>query len=379
MSFSSSTLKSKKINIFSFFAGAGFLDFGFEKEGSYEVVYVNEYSQLFNQIYQYSRKKIGLQEPLLGHHVCGIENIDTHELTKMVDEQKSKSLTGFIGGPPCPDFSVAGKNKGREGKNGQLSQTYVNLICRVCPDFFFFENVKGLYRTCKHKKFFDELCLQLNQNGYLLTHRILNALEYGVPQDRERLILIGVRQDLAVNMSKQFEDGWLTDFPWETSKKYSLNTIKKCEWPVVDELILNGDRPEPQGIIKDLTVQYWWEKNNVNIHPDQCMCFKPRSMHKFNTIKEGDVGQMSFKRLHRWRYAPTSAYGNNEVHLHPYEPRRISVAEALAIQSLPPEYEIPKQIPLSAAFKTIGNGVPFLLALNLAKTIKKYLSYGSEA
>lgn len=86
------------------------------------------------------------------------------------------------------------------------------------------------------------------------------------------------------------------------------------------------------------------------------------------------MSRKSFKRLHRWRYSPTAAYGNNEVHLHPYKARRLSVAEALAIQSLPKEFEIPKSLSKSEMFKTIGNGVPFLLAEGLAKEIKKFIN-----
>ncbi|WP_200850688.1 DNA cytosine methyltransferase, partial [Klebsiella pneumoniae] len=70
-------------------------------------------------------------------------------------------LIGFIGGPPCPDFSVAGKNKGRDGENGKLSQSYIDIIVEMKPDFFLFENVKGLYRTLKHREFFEHLKEQL--------------------------------------------------------------------------------------------------------------------------------------------------------------------------------------------------------------------------
>ena len=79
--------------------------------------------------------------------------------------------------------------------------------------------------------------------------------------------------------------------------------------------------------------------------------------------------------MHRWRYSPTAAYGNNEVHIHPYKSRRISVAEALAIQSLPKEFEIPDGISLSDAFKTIGNGVPYMAALGIAHNIYDYISH----
>ena len=73
------------------------------------------------------------------------------------------------------------------------------------------------------------------------------------------------------------------------------------------------------------------------------------------------------------KHSPTAAYGNNEVHLHPYLARRISVAEALAIQSLPEDFSLPPDLPLSAKFKMVGNGVPYLLALGIANDISEWI------
>lgn len=102
--------------------------------------------------------------------------------------------------------------------------------------------------------------------------------------------------------------------------------------------------------------------------------FIPRNgLQKFMEISEGDDKKKSYKRLHRWRYSPTAAYGNNEVHLHPYKSRRISAAEALAIQSLPKEYTIPNDITLTNMFKAIGNGVPYLAAKGIALNIYDYI------
>lgn len=146
------------MNIFSFFSGAGFLDLGFELEGHYNIVFVNEYYRAFNDVYQYARQNMNLPAPIYGHHVENIVHYidDEHpemmqNLMHLVNESKRNVLTGFIGGPPCPDFSVAGKNRGKEGENGRLSQTYADLICHAQPDFFLFENVKGLYRTARHR------------------------------------------------------------------------------------------------------------------------------------------------------------------------------------------------------------------------------------
>src|SRR5207245_5072517 len=99
----------------------------------------------------------------------------------------------------------------------------------------------------------------------------------------------------------------------------------------------------PKDIPLDLTVEQWFRQNSVSEHPNAEHCFKPRAgLARFEAVEEGDDSRKSFKRLHRWRYSPTACYGNNEVHLHPYEARRISVAEALAIQSLPKEFELPR-------------------------------------
>lgn len=125
---------------------------------------------------------------------------------------------------------------------------------------------------------------------------------------------------------------------------------------------------------KDLTVQFWFEKNHVESHPNGKDCFTPRSgIQKMKTIDEGDDSKKSYKRLHRWRYSPTVAYGNNEVHLHPYKARRLTVSEALALQTLPENFVLPPNMSLTDKFKTIGNGVPFVLANGIAKTISDFL------
>ena len=98
-----------------------------------------------------------------------------------------------------------------------------------------------------------------------------------------------------------------------------------------------------------------------------------RGREKIEAIAEGDTSGKSFKRLHRWRYSPTAAYGHNEVHLHPYKKRRISVAEAMAVQSLPKEFVVLPTLSLSRKFKMIGNGVPYLMAAAIAKTLKEIL------
>jgi len=368
------------INIFSFFSGAGFLDLGFETIDSFNVVYVNEFHKPFNDIYQYSREKMGIPAPLYGHHVDDItkqlDPVNLKPLKAMIKESKAKHLTGIIGGPPCPDFSVAGKNRGREGDNGKLSGIYTEVICKTKPDFFLFENVKGLYRTARHREFFEELKAKFKESGYSLTEQLVNALEFGAPQDRDRIILIGFHKDAIKKLNLKSEGQSLIDFPWDKFKSYSLNEVKSLSWPKTSPYVEGVMTKIPNGIPQELTIQYWWEKNDVCHHPNAQMFFQPKAgIKRFMTKDEGDDAKKCYKRLHRWRYSPTAAYGNNEVHVHPYLPRRISVAEALAIQSLPKEFELPKNVTLTDAFKTIGNGVPFLLANGVAKSIESFINH----
>lgn len=374
---------NKAPTIFSFFSGAGFLDLGFEKSG-FNVAFVNEYHAPFLETYQYSRNVMGMQQPEYGYHLGDISDFESEaeseHLSELIKQTKSEDrLVGFIGGPPCPDFSVGGKNKGHEGENGKLSATYIDLICKQAPDFFLFENVKGLWRTKKHRAFYELMKDKLHSHDYVTTERLINSIEYGAPQLRERIILIGFKKSLLKKIGIELEPGQtLTDvFPWEDHLKYHIEDINAMPWPGIEPFVENGTREKPDGINEELTVDFWFGKNDVTNHPNAHQHFTPQAgLARFLAIPEGDDLKKSYKRLHRWRPSPTVAYGNNEVHLHPYKARRLSVAEALALQSLPKEFQLPQNITLSNAFKTVGNGVPYEASKGIALTILDFLKVG---
>jgi DNA (cytosine-5)-methyltransferase 1 len=375
--------------IFSFFSGSGFLDLGFETTG-YNIAYVNEIFPPFMSAYRYSREILKLPQPEYGYHqgeaadvsklVTGTPAQRLNELVK--DSRKSNNIIGFIGGPPCPDFSVGGKNKGHLGDNGKLSSAYIELICHNLPDFFLFENVKGLWRTTKHRLFFEELKIKLQQAGYILTEKLINAIEYGVPQDRDRIILIGFRgnflKDIGMKVGS-YEVLPQGAFPWNNHILYPQEKVFSYPWRKSEPFQENSIFPCPNDIPEELTVEYWFRKNHVLNHPNGKHYFQPRAgIVKFAVVDEGDDSKKSYKRLHRWRYSPTACYGNNEVHLHPYKIRRISVAEALAIQSLPANFSLPENMSLTNMFKTVGNGVPYLAAKSLAQTILDFFTTREE-
>ena len=244
----------------------------------------------------------------------------------------------------------------KRGKFGHIIETPLGKIAiSICFD--------------SHKKaFYDSIKRKLRRSGYHLFDSVENALEYGVPQFRERLFLVGFS-------TKAF--GKKVKCNLSSHKSSNLQTVMQAPWPTTSPFKIDSEVNCPIGIPTNLTVESWFVKNNVSSHPNGQDFFGTKAHNKFMTICEGATAGKSFKRLHRWRYAPTSAYGNNEVHLHPYKARRISVAEAMAIQSAPAFFSLPEDIPLSAKFKMVGNAVPVLLAQGVAESIRdtifKYL------
>ncbi len=366
------------MKIFSFFSGLGFLDLGFE-DTEYEVVYVNEIHEPFLEAYKYAREKMDYPKPPLGYEQQDIlKLLNPSKIEWFKDEirkyREDNHPVGFIGGPPCPDFSVGGKNRGRKGDNGKLSGTYVEIVKQASPDFFLFENVKGLWRTKKHRAFYEELKKKLEED-FVLTERLINSIEFGVPQDRDRIILLGFNKDFIERTEAKIDQENIdTHFPWHKYTSGKGEEIFELNWADTDDFKPNSKRAFKNSVPKELTVQHWFEKNKVDEHPNATHHFIPRAAKpKFEVIKEGDDSKKSYKRLHRWRYSPTAAYGNNEVHLHPYKVRRLSAAESLAIQSMPKEFSLPDDMTLTNMFKGIGNGVPYLASKGLAKTIKDFI------
>jgi DNA (cytosine-5)-methyltransferase 1 len=360
--------------LFSFFSGLGFLDLGFETTG-YDVSFVNEIHTPFLDGYKFSRERFNVPDPEFGYSNEDINDLHDSKIVRQLQNQirvkrTQGALVGFVGGPPCPDFSIGGKNKGRQGENGHLSLSYIELIAKLKPDFFLFENVKGLWRTKRHREFYEELKVILEAAGYALSDRITNAIEFGVPQDRDRIILLGIMKRKLKRNSVLREE-----FLWKPEVSFDLHKTLSLDWPTAEPFGEDGVRKQPSGIVPELTIQHWFDLNDVENHPNSSHHFVPRAgLKKFKILPEGDDSKKSFKRLHRWRYSPTAAYGNNEVHLHPFKARRISAAEALSIQSLPKTFELQSSMTLSNMFKGIGNGVPFLMAQGIANSFDTLLN-----
>ncbi|MGR5460207.1 DNA cytosine methyltransferase [Vibrio sp. PNB22_1_1] len=380
------------IPLLSFFTGAGFLDIGFLQNG-FNTLWHNENYLPFVKGFETGISSLGYSGPSAKiQNTRSILEIGPNEiLIEAFGCNKPPGLFGIIGGPPCPDFSVGGKNLGETGSNGKLSEVYINRILEINPAFFLFENVPGLLRTSKHREFLSNLLDKLTRR-YVVDIKVLNALDFGVPQDRERVFIVGFRKtylrpllpssrlkqlisrsdsvlklrSYAANSFFQMYENW---FPWPVDPEFH-SAKSRFSWP--NEAVEKGCTPnKPRCPVSLMVGTYICDEARFSL-PNSDEWLFPKSS-KIGEVLEGDVSRKSFKRLHRYRYSPTAAYGNNEVHLHPILPRRLSVREAMLIQSVPNEYKFPGDMTLTDKFKTIGNGVPVKLSAAISGAILSFL------
>ncbi|MEJ2765534.1 DNA cytosine methyltransferase [Photobacterium sp. MCCC 1A19761] len=385
-------MKLDGIPLLSFFTGAGFLDIGFLQNG-FHTLWHNENYLPFVKGFETGISSLGYSgSSAKVQNTRSVLEIGPNEiLSEAFGGNKPPGLFGIIGGPPCPDFSVGGKNKGETGSNGKLSEVYVNRILEINPTFFLFENVPGLLRTSKHREFLANLLDKLTRR-YVVDIKILNALDFGVPQDRERVFIVGFRKTYlrplllppsykklvsisgalprlrshTMNAFFEMYENW---FPWPIHPEFH-GAKSRFIWP--SEPVEKGGVPERPPCPEPLMVgTYICDEARFSL-PNSGEWLSPRSG-KIGEVLEGDVSRKSFKRLHRYRYSPTAAYGNNEVHLHPVLPRRLSVREAMLLQSVPNEYRLPEDMTLTDKFKTIGNGVPVKLSAAISGAILSFL------
>ncbi|QCR22346.1 DNA cytosine methyltransferase [Pontibacter sp. SGAir0037] len=365
--------KEHKIPILSFFSGGGFMDMGFEQAG-FEVIWTNEFDETFARLHAAGmtswRKSQGNCVKAEIFNTKSITEVKSKEIIEEAFHNGKPEHFGMIGGPPCQDFSMNGSMKGFNGERGKLTIVYFDKILELKPTFFVMENVTGLTKRKETKEYLQSLLNRVEEE-YYVDHEKLNSLNYGVPQHRERVFFIGIRKDcLSKKAIEQAPFGkW---FPFPLNEKYH-DAATKYNWGKQVSFGKNLDKPE--GVPLELCVESCLvSQREINTKPNANEFFNLYITEKaLQAIEEGETNRPSFKRLHRFKYSPTACYGNNEVHLHPYIHRRLSVREALRIQGVPDKYILPSELPLSKKFKMIGNGVPVPLAKAVASSLKDFL------
>lgn len=163
----------------SFFSGAGGLDLGFERAG-FEITWANEYDKTIWETFEKNFPRTIL---------------DRRSITEISPDDIPHDVDGMVGGPPCQSWSEAGALRGINDKRGQLFFNYMEMIKTRRPKFFLAENVSGILAS-RHKVAFSSILEGFSELGYNVTYSLVNANNFGVAQDRLRVIIVGYRTDL---------------------------------------------------------------------------------------------------------------------------------------------------------------------------------------
>lgn len=328
--------KGKTLKVVSLFSGCGGMDLGFRgdfcvfgkkyEKNPYELLFSNDIIKRACQTYEHNFKTTSY---------CGdIKELDYNLLPK---------ADIVIGGFPCQDFSLAGKRKGLTSDRGRLYLEMKKVIEHCNPLAFVAENVDGIRKGANgsDSSALDIILDDFKSIGYNVVYRALNAADYGVPQNRVRVIIVGIRNDLHKEMKypkANFGNNKL--FPWMTAKE-AIDDL----WGMIDKTDI---------------------KNHTSRDYSKAKFYPGKTMQGNCQIKAN-------------KPAPTirsEHHGNIEGHYrtnNPNEPtdmtgwRRLSVRECARLQTFPDNFEFP--VASSDAYKQIGNAVPPVLAWHIARAL----------
>jgi DNA (cytosine-5)-methyltransferase 1 len=322
--------KNMQNGIISLFSGAGGMDLGFEKAG-FKTIWANEYDKSIAPSFQGYFKDVAFD----GRSITEIKNDDI------------PSGVGVIGGPPCQSWSEAGARRGIDDPRGQLFNEYIRVIKHVQPLFFVAENVHGLIHS-RNKASFDNILKMLEECGYQVSWKLLTASDYGVPQDRQRVFIVGYHNKL----SKRFI------FPEPLAEKLTLrHAIGDMEKLKIGSKKLPNHEISSTGyspmFMSRNRVRSWDEQSFTILACDRHTPLHPQAP---KMISDGDRDLKKFVDGFEEKY------------------RRFTVRECARIQTFPDDY-IFKYSHVRNGYKMIGNAVPVELAKHIANAIKKDIDY----
>lgn len=327
---------SGTLKVVSLFSGCGGMDLGFRgdftsfdryyEKNPFDIVFANDIIQRACDTYEHNFN----HKPCCGD-VCELD----YSLLPNADI--------IIGGFPCQDFSIAGKRRGLSAERGKLYLEMKKVIQHCKPMAFVAENVDGIRKPKNgdESSALDVILDDFRNVGYTVVYKALNAANYGVPQTRIRVIIVGIRNDLKKAMKYPSEtNGNNSEHPWLTAKE------------AIDDL---WDKIDNTNI-----------KNHTSKDYSKAKFYPGRNMQGNCRIK-ADKPSPTIRSEH---------HGNIEGHYRTMMPdkpfdtngwRRLSVRECARLQSFPDSFEFP--VSSSDAYKQIGNAVPPILAWHIARAL----------
>ena len=332
---------SKKI--IDLFCGCGGLSKGFEMAG-YEPILAIDFWKDAIDTYNYNNK----------NNIALCKDIKDLNKDFLMQLKDNNEIEGIIGGPPCQGYSTVGKREIDDERN-YLYLQYCRIVEEIKPKFFVLENVKGLL-TLNDGKFKEDIVSRFSNLGYIVSYKVLNASDYGVPQNRNRVFFVGIK-------NKKFE------FPIEKEKKVTNEQA-------ISDLISyeNNYSSEPES-----SYQKIMRKNSKGLYNNEFTKHTKQTEDIIGMIPDG--GKISdlpkeywnirkynkaFQRMKSDGQSNTIDTGHrNYFH---YSKNRIpTVRESARIQSFPDDFIFTGS--KTSQYKQVGNAVPPLLAFEIAKEI----------
>ena len=324
------------------FAGAGGLALGIEKAG-FKTLALNE----FNADACATLRKNRPNWNVIEGDVAQISGLDLEEYFSI----KKGQLDLLSGGAPCQAFSYAGKKLGLEDARGTLFYHYATFLEKLQPRMFLFENVRGLLSHDKGKTY-KTITSIFEQAGYTIQKSVLNAWDYGVPQKRERLITIGIRNDLVEKIH--------FDFPKPHEYK-----------PVLRDILL--DCPKSEGtlyseyktkIFEQVPPGGYWRDIDPEVAKEYMKSCWNMGGGRTGILRRMSLDEPSLTVL-------TSPSQKQTDRCHPLEARPFTVRENARCQTFPDDWEFCGGV--GSQYKQVGNAVPVNLAYEVGLKIKEAL------
>ena len=340
------------LRVASLFSGAGGLDLGFERamDGrGFHVVWANEYDKTITPTFRKNFPNTKLVEGSIANLTSNELEDGKHSLLPSAGPEGA--VAGLLGGPPCQSWSEAGARRGSEDPRGQLFFEYIRILRLLRPAFFLAENVSGILFK-RHNKALTRILEEFRLSGYNVYYSKLNAVDFEVPEDRERVIFIGFRSDLPLKQP--------FTFPEPIKRKKTLEVIRK--WKSTARPFDSKNREKKQNEwMEGGFSPIFLSRNRVRGWDEPSYTIQATARH---APLHPDAGKMVKVGADRFKFAP-GAEKKGLV-------RRLTVREAAEVQTFPSNFTF-EYMNVVNGYKMVGNAVPVKFAEHLGQAIYNYL------
>lgn len=359
------TWDSDTLNMLDLFCGAGGFSVGCKWAGFRPVFGIDHFKPAMETWCENHPNAIGC----LGD----IKKLDTDELKELLQGRGIEKIHLITGGVPCQGFSRANRKHIDHDERNFLFLEYMRVVRAFLPDYIILENVSGM-RTTAGGEFEREIKKQMEESGYNVTVKLVNAADYGVPQIRQRLVFVGVRKDAGLASHYTFPIG---DFRYHyRTVRDAISDLPELENNESSTYYKTGANNDYQKLMRGVSNMQGITKSEYlqnHVAPNHPL----ETIKKIAKTRQGEPMYPRFKQRIRLNYdkpSPTQLAGGIRPQFqfgHPTQPRGLSIRERARIQSFPDSYKFLGGI-VQERVQT-GNAVPPLMIYHIAKRIAEDL------